>query len=141
MLNGWIPSKREKPKYYGTPMIMGDPSTQKSESWKYSSLAHKLKITHDEAERRDKRIREAYQNCKLYKGMQVELADPKDREKKKYVFAEVIGVARNLDEYGEVEWPKKHDTPYIVTISTDEGEVFCTASYFQPKKGVTGGSC
>lgn len=137
MITGWYTSKRERPKWQA-PIVLGQPHGYANDDYKYRDVARDLKITVEEARRRDKRIKDAYLSCRLFKGMNVELTDSKLREKKNYVFAQIRGVVKDIFEYGNIEWS---ENPYIVTVTTDEGEINCTSHYFQPVLGQAGGTC
>jgi hypothetical protein len=134
MISGWFLSPT-RPKN-SLPMVLGTPY---NDDWKYNNAASKLKISSTEARRRDEIIRTAWLQCRLHKGMFVTLSHP-EKEKVKYTNAKVLGVCKNIDEYGDTGWPK-NDNPFIVSVTTDQGEVSCTNGYFIPTTEVVGGSC
>lgn len=80
--------------------------------------------------RRDKIIREAYKNCKWKVG---DFVMPYSKEEQKRWGAEkcrVTGIARNLIEFGEDDWPKT-DNPMIVCVHIEgtTKSFYCTPEY------------
>lgn len=133
MLSAWYETSRPKPTY-GAPIIIGSPTNNSWDDKRFKDVADNLKISVEEVKRRNKIIKEAWTACRLYKGMNVLVANAKEREKTNYKDAVIQGVAADIFEYGTVAW---EDHPFIVSTRTDKGVVHCTINYFMPKDGET----